>query len=153
MSYEIPSVHLNKQIYKRNEMSTYSSPLLSDKTEDPSDLVPHRDVAPPQTNSETATEEHKNTEPLPEMKYEDEVDKLLEGLGPRYADWPGCDPLPVDADLLPGIVPGYQPPFRVLPYGVRSSLGVKEATSLRRLARVLPPHFAIGMLHLLGHCM
>ncbi|KAK5810522.1 Chloroplastic group IIA intron splicing facilitator CRS1, chloroplastic [Gossypium arboreum] len=144
VSYEVPSVHLNKQIYKRNEMSTYSSPLVSDKTEDPSDLVPHKDVAPPQTNSETATEEHKNTEPLPEIKYEDEVDKLLEGLGPRYADWPGCDPLPVDADLLPGIVPGYQPPFRVLPYGVRSSLGVKEATSLRRLARVLPPHFALG---------
>lgn len=144
VSYEVASVHLNKQIYKRNEMSTYSSPLVSDKTEDPSDLVPHKDVAPPQTNSETATEEHKNTEPLPEIKYEDEVDKLLEGLGPRYADWPGCDPLPVDADLLPGIVPGYQPPFRVLPYGVRSSLGVKEATSLRRLARVLPPHFALG---------
>ncbi|MBA0825647.1 hypothetical protein Goarm_010576, partial [Gossypium armourianum] len=144
VSYEVPSVHLNKQIYKRNEMSTYSSPLVSDKTEDPSDLVPHKDVAPPQTNFETATEEHKNTEPLPEIKYEDEVDKLLEGLGPRYADWPGCDPLPVDADLLPGIVPGYQPPFRVLPYGVRSSLGVKEATSLRRLARVLPPHFALG---------
>ncbi|KAG8481056.1 hypothetical protein CXB51_025765 [Gossypium anomalum] len=83
-------------------------------------------------------------EPLPEIKYEDEVDKLLEGLGPRYADWLGCDPLPVDADLLPGIVPRYQPPFRVLPYGVRSSLGVKEATSLRRLARVLPPHFFLG---------
>ncbi|MBA0813128.1 hypothetical protein Gohar_027008, partial [Gossypium harknessii] len=144
VSYEVPSVHPNKHIYKRNEMSTYSSPLVSDKTEDPSDLVPHKDVAPPQTNSETATEEHKNTEPLPEIKYEDEVDKLLEGLGPRYADWPGCDPLPVDADLLPGIVPGYQPPFRVLPYGVRSSLGAKEATSLRRLARVLPPHFALG---------
>nr|KJB72320.1 hypothetical protein B456_011G170900 [Gossypium raimondii] len=144
VSYEVSSVHLNKQIYKRNEMSTYSSPLVSDKTEDPSDLVPHKDVAPPQTNFETATEEHKNTEPLPEIKYEDEVDKLLEGLGPRYADWPGCDPLPVDADLLLGIVPGYQPPFRVLPHGVRSCLGVKEATSLRRLARVLPPHFALG---------
>ncbi|MBA0789547.1 hypothetical protein Gotri_026320 [Gossypium trilobum] len=119
VSYEVPSVHLNKQIYKGNEMSTYSSPLVSDKTEDPSDLVPHKDVAPPQTNSETATEEHKNTEPLPEIKYEDEVDKLL--VGPRS-----------------------QPPFRVLPHGVRSSLGVKEATSLRRLARVLPPHFALG---------
>ncbi|KAE8731900.1 hypothetical protein F3Y22_tig00002478pilonHSYRG00007 [Hibiscus syriacus] len=144
VSYEVPSVHLNKQIYKKNEMCTYSSPPVADKTKDPSDLGSQNDVAPPKANSETAAAEHKNTEPLSEIKYEDEVDKLLQGLVPRYADWPGCNPLPVDADLLPGIVPGYQPPFRVLPYGVRSSLGVKEATSLRRLARVLPPHFALG---------
>ncbi|XVF28693.1 hypothetical protein REPUB_Repub15cG0051800 [Reevesia pubescens] len=144
VSYEVPSVHLNKQIYKRNEISTYSTPPVSDKTKDPSDLAYPKDVAPPQANFETAAEEHKDTESLPEIKYEDEIDKLLECLGPRYADWPGCNPLPVDADLLPGIVPGYQPPFRVLPYGVRSSLGLKEATSLRRLARVLPPHFALG---------
>ncbi|KAK8973282.1 hypothetical protein V6N11_034380 [Hibiscus sabdariffa] len=144
VSYEIPSVHLNKQTYKKNEMSTFSSPPVSDKTKDSSNLGSQNDMAPLQANSETAAEEHNTTEPLPEIKYEDEVDKLLEGLGPRYADWPGCNPLPVDADLLPGIVPGYQPPFRVLPYGVRSSIGVKEATSLRRLARVLPPHFALG---------
>ncbi|XWS13774.1 hypothetical protein CRYUN_Cryun36dG0067100 [Craigia yunnanensis] len=144
VSYEVPSVDLNKQIYKRNEMTTYSSALVSDKAKDPSDLGSHKDVVPPQASSETAAKENKNTEPLPEIKYEDEVDKLLEGLGPRYTDWPGCNPLPVDADFLPGIVPGYQPPFRVLPYGVRSSLGLKEATSLRRLARVLPPHFALG---------
>nr|GEW94377.1 CRM-domain containing factor CFM3A, chloroplastic/mitochondrial-like [Tanacetum cinerariifolium] len=79
-----------------------------------------------------------------ELNYENEVDKLLEGLGPRYTDWPGSDPLPVDADLLPGIVPGYQPPFRILPYGVKATLVSKEATNLRRLARFLPPHFALG---------
>ncbi|XP_020591561.1 CRM-domain containing factor CFM3, chloroplastic/mitochondrial [Phalaenopsis equestris] len=79
-----------------------------------------------------------------EIKYEDEIDKLLDGLGPRYTDWPGSDPLPVDADLLPGIVPGFKPPFRVFPYGVRRTLGLKEGTALRRLARVLPPHFALG---------
>lgn len=152
VSYEVPSVHLNKQIYKRNEMPTYSLVPVSEKAGDPSNLG-SKDVVSPQANSETAAEENKNTEPLPEIKYEDEVDKLLESLGPRYADWPGCNPLPVDADLLPGIVPGYQPPFRVLPYGVRPSLGLKEATSLRRLARVLPPHFALGMLHFLGHCI
>ncbi|XWS39236.1 hypothetical protein CRYUN_Cryun18bG0033200 [Craigia yunnanensis] len=144
VSYEVPSVNLNKQIYKRNEISIYSSQLVSDKIKDPSDLGSHKDVVPPQANSVTAAGENNNIESLPEAKYEDEVDKLLEGLGPRYTDWPGCNPLPVDADLLPGIVPGYQPPFRVLPYGVRSSLGLKEATSLRRLARVLPPHFALG---------
>ncbi|OQU83761.1 hypothetical protein SORBI_3005G169600, partial [Sorghum bicolor] len=42
----------------------------------------------------------------PEIKYEDEIDKLLDELGPRYTDWPGSDPLPVDADLLPATVPG-----------------------------------------------
>ncbi|KAK6278911.1 hypothetical protein POUND7_019178 [Theobroma cacao] len=144
VSYEVPSVHLSKRIYKRNETFTYALPSVSDKTKDLSSLGSHKDVVSPQANSETAAEGNKDTESLPEIRYEDEVDKLLEGLGPRYTDWPGCNPLPVDADLLPGIVAGYQPPFRVLPYGVRSSLGLKEATSLRRLARVLPPHFAIG---------
>nr|XP_043629533.1 CRM-domain containing factor CFM3A, chloroplastic/mitochondrial-like [Erigeron canadensis] len=79
-----------------------------------------------------------------ELNYEKEVDKLLEGLGPRYTDWPGCDPLPVDADLLPGTIQGYQPPFRILPYGIKATLAGKEATNLRRLARFLPPHFALG---------
>ncbi|KAK9068195.1 hypothetical protein SSX86_012306 [Deinandra increscens subsp. villosa] len=85
-----------------------------------------------------------NAEIKDELNYEKEVDKLLEGLGPRYTDWPGCDPLPVDADLLPGTVQDYKPPFRILPYGVKATLVGKEATSLRRLARFLPPHFALG---------
>ncbi|CAN6372673.1 unnamed protein product [Urochloa humidicola] len=81
---------------------------------------------------------------VPEIKYEDEIDKLLDELGPRYSDWPGSDPLPVDADLLPANIPGYKPPFRVLPYGVRPSLSRRDTTNLRRLARGLPPHFALG---------
>ncbi|XP_071686089.1 CRM-domain containing factor CFM3A, chloroplastic/mitochondrial-like [Rutidosis leptorrhynchoides] len=85
-----------------------------------------------------------NIEINEELNYEKEVDKLLEGLGPRYTDWPGCDPLPVDADLLPGTVHGYQPPFRILPYGIKATLIGREATNLRRLARFLPPHFALG---------
>ncbi|ONK66600.1 uncharacterized protein A4U43_C06F10040 [Asparagus officinalis] len=72
------------------------------------------------------------------------MDSLLDSLGPRYDDWPGPDPLPVDADMLPGIVHGYKPPFRIIPYGVRSSFGYKEGTAIRRFARVLPPHFALG---------
>lgn len=83
-------------------------------------------------------------EQMPEIKYEDEIDKLLEELGPRYSDWPGSDPLPVDADLLPATIPGYKPPFRVLPYGVRPNLSRRDTTNLRRLARGLPPHFALG---------
>ncbi|CAO2146805.1 unnamed protein product [Urochloa humidicola] len=83
-------------------------------------------------------------EEVPEIKYEEEIDKLLDELGPRYSDWPGSDPLPVDADLLPANIPGYKPPFRVLPYGVRPSLSRRDTTNLRRLARGLPPHFALG---------
>lgn len=86
-------------------------------------------------------------EQVPEIKYEDEIDKLLDELGPRYTDWPGSDPLPVDADMLPATVPGYKPPFRVLPYGVRPSLSRMDTTNLRRLARGLPPHFALGNLY------
>lgn len=97
-----------------------------------------------QESSENELKELKEEHHLPQVNYEVEIDKLLEDLGPRYTDWPGGDPLPVDADLLPSTIPGYKPPFRILPYGVRSTLGVKEATALRRLARGLPPHFALG---------
>ncbi|XP_008797776.3 CRM-domain containing factor CFM3, chloroplastic/mitochondrial-like [Phoenix dactylifera] len=73
-----------------------------------------------------------------------DIDNLLDQLGPRFKDWSGRNPLPVDADLLPGVVPGYKPPFRLLPYKTRSSLREGEMTFLRRLARKMPPHFALG---------
>lgn len=73
-----------------------------------------------------------------------ELNHLLDELGPRYKDWSGREPLPVDADLLPPVVPGYQPPFRRLPFGVRHCLKDREMTTLRRLARSTPPHFALG---------
>lgn len=75
-----------------------------------------------------------------------EADALLEGLGPRFNDWWGSDPLPVDADLLPAVVHGYKRPFRLLPYGVKPKLTNDEMTTLRRLARPLPIHFALGWL-------
>ncbi|KAF7048899.1 hypothetical protein CFC21_057552 [Triticum aestivum] len=81
------------------------------------------------------TEKEETIETVPEIKYEEEIDRLLDELGPRYSDWPGSNPLPVDADLLPSTVPGYKPPFRVLPYGVRRSLSRKDTTNLRRLGR------------------
>ncbi|XP_042461678.1 CRM-domain containing factor CFM3, chloroplastic/mitochondrial-like isoform X2 [Zingiber officinale] len=72
------------------------------------------------------------------------IDRLLDQLGPRFKDWSGRNPIPVDADLLPGLVPGYKPPFRLLPYKTRTSLRDGEMTVLRRLARTMPPHFALG---------
>uniref|UniRef100_A0A0D9XCY3 CRM-domain containing factor CFM3, chloroplastic/mitochondrial n=1 Tax=Leersia perrieri TaxID=77586 RepID=A0A0D9XCY3_9ORYZ len=73
-----------------------------------------------------------------------DIDSFLDQLGPRYKDWSGRGPVPVDADLLPGVIPGYKTPFRVLPYGVKSKLRNKEMTALRRLARQTAPHFALG---------
>ncbi|RLN35451.1 chloroplastic group IIA intron splicing facilitator CRS1, chloroplastic [Panicum miliaceum] len=73
-----------------------------------------------------------------------DIDAFLDQLGPRYKDWSGRSPIPVDADLLPGVVPGYKPPFRVLPYKIKSTLRDKEMTALRRLARQTSPHFALG---------
>ncbi|GMI99164.1 CRM family member 2, Arabidopsis thaliana CRM family member 2 [Hibiscus trionum] len=73
-----------------------------------------------------------------------EADRLLDGLGPRFTDWWGYEPLPVDGDLLPAIIPGYRRPFRLLPYGVKPLLTNDEMTTLRRLGRPLPCHFALG---------
>ncbi|XP_059069102.1 CRM-domain containing factor CFM3, chloroplastic/mitochondrial isoform X3 [Cryptomeria japonica] len=79
-----------------------------------------------------------------ELDYQSEMDKILDELGPRFTDWTGIEPLPVDADLLPKVIPGYKEPFRLLPFGTRRSLSSMEMTNLRRLARILPRHFAIG---------
>lgn len=135
VSYELPAGKWNKQ--KKEEKSPSSLPATTS-------VVESRDeeVLLPQRDEETTSVEKKDQEP--EVEYEDEIEELLDGLGPRFKDWTGDHPLPIDADLLPGAVPGYEPPFRILPYGVRSSLGPKEATALRRLARFLPPHFALG---------
>lgn len=140
VSYETPSERMKKRIMRRDEIRHKNSPIVDGE----SNQNPCNDVDSLQEDSVDTSEENKNIDRQSEVNYEDEVDKLLDGLGPRYTDWPGSGPLPVDADLLPGIVPGYQPPFRILPYGVRSTLAAREATALRRLARVLPPHFALG---------
>ncbi|KAM1075970.1 hypothetical protein ACFX19_023952 [Malus domestica] len=79
-----------------------------------------------------------------EAQLSEENDSMLEGLGPRFTDWWGCEPLPIDADLLPAIVPGYRKPFRLLPYGLNSKLTDDEMTTIRRLGRPLPCHFALG---------
>lgn len=76
--------------------------------------------------------------------YEREANRLLSGLGPRFIDWWWKKPLPVDADLLPEVVPGFKPPLRMCPTGERTKLTDDELTYLRKLARSLPTHFALG---------
>jgi len=148
VSYELPSGKWNKQ--RREETPPEAVIENHDETTtmvDKSDEKVHL----PQLEQETTSVEKKD-QTSPVVEYEDELDELLDDLGPRFMDWPGDNPLPVDADLLPGAIPDYEPPFRVLPYGVRSSLGPKEATALRRLARSIPPHFALGMRFLTFFC-
>ncbi|KAG7575593.1 RNA-binding CRM domain [Arabidopsis thaliana x Arabidopsis arenosa] len=79
-----------------------------------------------------------------EVQLVEEADRLLEGLGPRFTDWWAYDPLPVDGDLLPAVVPEYRRPFRLLPYGISPKLTDDEMTTIRRLGRPLPSHFALG---------
>ncbi|KAJ7567231.1 hypothetical protein O6H91_02G137800 [Diphasiastrum complanatum] len=80
-----------------------------------------------------------------DLEYETEMDRFLDDLGPRYKDWTGRKrPVPVDGDVLPAVEATFKPPFRLLPYGVHPKLSNVEMTNLRRLARSLPPHFALG---------
>ncbi|KAL6519952.1 CRM-domain containing factor cfm3a, chloroplastic/mitochondrial [Orobanche minor] len=145
VTYEDPSLKLKKNIFTKNNISlSHKSPSNNKTGQNSSQFDPLADTANPQAESFSIDPANNYPETLSELRYEDEIETLLDNLGPRYDDWPGEGPLPVDADLLPSIVSGYQPPFRLLPYGVRSTLGTKEATALRRLARGLPPHFALG---------
>lgn len=75
---------------------------------------------------------------------EAEYNRLLDGLGPRFVEWWGTGLLPVDADLLPEKIPGYKTPFRLLPAGMRPRLTNAEMTNLRKIAKSLPCHFALG---------
>ncbi|KAK7394168.1 hypothetical protein VNO78_14689 [Psophocarpus tetragonolobus] len=76
--------------------------------------------------------------------YERETDRLLDGLGPRFIDWWMHKPLPVDADLLPENVPGFQPPLRLCPPNSSAKLTDYELTYFRKLAQPLPTHFVLG---------
>lgn len=146
ISYTHPSEHYKKQTFKNNsspQNMQFTPPDIS--IQDQSKLDSYNTIHPLEESFKgNNNNENLDSESSTEVRYEDEIDKLLADLGPRYEDWPGGDPLPVDADMLPSSVPGYKPPFRLLPYGVRATISVKEATALRRIARTLPPHFALG---------
>ncbi|XP_078152778.1 maize chloroplast splicing factor-like protein isoform X2 [Carex rostrata] len=90
------------------------------------------------------TDELKEEKPITKSLYEREADRLLNSLGPRFIDWWWRGPEPVDADLLPEVVPGFKTPFRRLPPYVRPTLSDDELTWLRFISRPLPTHFALG---------
>ncbi|GAA0156833.1 hypothetical protein LIER_14228 [Lithospermum erythrorhizon] len=75
---------------------------------------------------------------------EAELDGLLNSLGPRFEEWWGTGILPVNADLLPQTIPGYKTPLRLLPTGMRLRLTNAEMTNMRKHAKSLPCHFALG---------
>nr|POE58216.1 chloroplastic group iia intron splicing facilitator crs1, chloroplastic [Quercus suber] len=81
---------------------------------------------------------------MPLYKMDMQKGQLLDGLGPRFIDWWMHKPLPIDADLLPEVVPGFRPPFRLCPPHTRAKLTDEDLTSLRKLARALPTHFVLG---------
>ncbi|KAJ0042461.1 hypothetical protein Pint_18749 [Pistacia integerrima] len=89
-------------------------------------------------------EENSRSRSIDRSLYEREGDRLLDGLGPRFIDWWMWKPLPVDADLLPEVVPGFRSPFRLCPPDGRSKLTDDELTYLRKLAHPLPTHFVLG---------
>ncbi|KAK1320305.1 hypothetical protein QJS10_CPA03g00518 [Acorus calamus] len=145
--------------YKRPSSGTQSSTEVSSPTkilhEGGAIFVP--DVSSPEdsvgdggsSDSPVMTEKAKlsiqSSEHIESLTEEEiEYNKLLDGLGPRFVDWWGTGILPVDADLLPQNLPGYMTPFRLLPHGMRPRLTNAEMTNLRKLARSLPCHFALG---------
>lgn len=87
---------------------------------------------------------HDGAGSITESLYVREANRLLDSLGPRFIDWWWQTPLPVDADLLPEVVPDFKPPFRLCPPKERPKLRDDELTYLRKLARSLPTHFALG---------
>lgn len=133
--------------------TNYEGPILKpDRGNSETNFVPI--VSPPDNsaarNSNVSRPVVKN--PYPVMTCRDEImteeeaeyNRLLDGLGPRFEDWWGTGVLPVDADLLPQTISEYKTPFRLLPTGMRPRLTNAEMTNLRKLAKALPCHFALG---------
>ncbi|KAK6921177.1 RNA-binding, CRM domain [Dillenia turbinata] len=138
-------------VFRGNNYEGPSSSMKVADKEGDNIFVPDVSSAENQTRNDDASnsEESKvvvlNPSPVESMTEEEsEYNSLLDGLGPRFLDWWGTGVLPVDADLLPQKIPGYKPPFRLLPTGMRSRLTNAEMTNLRKVAKSLPCHFALG---------
>lgn len=112
------------------------------------DVSPSNNLTPTNNDSATsspATRPQVLANRIESMTEEEaEFNSVLDGLGPRFHEWWGTGILPVDADLLPQTIPGFKTPFRLLPTGMRPRLTNSEMTNLRKLAKSLPCHFALG---------
>ncbi|KAF5198440.1 Crm-domain containing factor cfm3b protein [Thalictrum thalictroides] len=139
MAYKL---HCVQQYTKLSQANTNITTTLKDSSTDVAGNVELNGAA--RTKESPGTSAKSSKDSSNESMDIGELNNLLNELGPRFVDWSGPEPLPVDADLLPSMVPGYTPPFRLLPYKVRPGLGNKRMTSYRRLARTMPPHFALG---------
>ncbi|KAF1869590.1 hypothetical protein Lal_00017165 [Lupinus albus] len=141
-----PKIYIRSQRTKPSEMNSVESVTKGDLCWAKSDLgtsdmpslnADHKD-------SISTGMQDTNFQPVSGSLYERETDRLLDGLGPRFIDWWMHKPLPVDADLLPEVVPGFKPPFRLCPPYESVKLADSELTYLRKLAQPLPTHFVLG---------
>ncbi|QCD80287.1 RNA-binding [Vigna unguiculata] len=139
MTYKLPCVELYKKVNDAKENAVDNSLHVGSGNSGEASV---RETVGTESfrDSEECLKDMSETE-LMEMC---DLNHLLDELGPRFIDWTGRQPLPVDADLLPAVVPGYKTPFRLLPYGLRPCLTNREMTNFRRLARTTAPHFALG---------
>ncbi|GAB2219620.1 hypothetical protein Drorol1_Dr00007257 [Drosera rotundifolia] len=118
-------------------------PFVADGSATESSATNNRDSSGSDVDNSSLTMSHNeyhHNMTQEEVEYND----MLDGLGPRFFDWWGTGVLPVDGDLLPQTLPGFKPPLRLLPVGIRAEVTDKELTTLRKLTKSLPCHFALG---------
>ncbi|VVA10339.1 PREDICTED: CRM-domain containing factor [Prunus dulcis] len=141
MTYNLPCV----QTYaKHSQTNSHMLQRSENATSDSMHNVGVKDVSRTTDFPSLESAEYLKDLSQRELMALNDLNHLLDELGPRFKDWIGREPLPVDADLLPSVVRGYKTPFRLLPYGFRPCLRDKDMTKYRRLARTVPPHFALG---------
>ncbi|KAI5392181.1 hypothetical protein KIW84_076825, partial [Lathyrus oleraceus] len=136
----IPSQRTN--FYERSEVqsATKADPSLVDSNRTTNEILSRS----ADHNDSQSTDIHDvNYQPTSGSLYERECDRLLDGLGPRFLDWWMNKPLPVDADLLPEVVPGFEPPFRLCPPHTSVKLTDDELTYFRKISHPLPTHFVL----------
>ncbi|GFS45071.1 CRM family member 2 [Actinidia rufa] len=138
-AYTSPSSSVDCDIHFREESLSSSTDAVNSTVTNSSNKV-----AQPRLIQDVGSPNRVRFQLPGEAQLADEADRLLDGLGPQFTGWWGYDPLPVDADILPAVVPGYRKPFHLLPYGVKPILTNDELTILKRLGRPLPCHFELG---------
>lgn len=141
LAYKLPCVQSYTTEKKGSMNTSESSGHIGNGVINSPGVIKSLEVATQETTDSRKYLKNLSDEELMDLS---ELDHLLDELGPRFKDWTGRHPLPIDADLLPSIVKSYRTPFRLLPHGVRRSLRDKEMTYYRRTARTMPPHFALA---------